>query len=51
MKSKPAKLDLVSTGGHDKPDYVYDHADLVTRVGKEKHPIDTGQRARKGTEY
>ena len=28
-----------------------DHADLVTQVGKEKHPIDAGQRARRGTEY
>ncbi|MFB6303961.1 MAG: cob(I)yrinic acid a,c-diamide adenosyltransferase, partial [Haloferacaceae archaeon] len=26
-------------------------ADLVTEVRKGKHPIDEGQRARKGTEY
>lgn len=51
VESKPDDLELILTGGHTKPEYVYDHADLVTRVGKEKHPIDRGQRARKGTEY
>jgi cob(I)alamin adenosyltransferase len=48
---KPDALELVLTGGHDRPEYVVDHADLVTNVGKEKHPIDAGQGARKGTEY
>ena len=28
-----------------------DLADLVTNVRKERHPIEDGQRARKGTEY
>ncbi len=51
VETKPAKLELVVTGSHTKPDYLYDSADLVTRIGKEKHPIDAGQRARRGTEY
>ena len=51
IDAKPAKLELVLTGGHDKPDYLYDHTDLVSHITKEKHPIDAGQRARKGTEY
>lgn len=51
VTSKPEGLELVLTGSHTKPAYLYDHADLVTRVGKEKHPIDAGQRARRGTEY
>lgn len=51
LSDKPASLELVLTGGHEKPDFIYEHADLVSRVGKEKHPIDAGQRARKGTEY
>jgi cob(I)alamin adenosyltransferase len=51
VTEKPDRLELVLTGGHEKPDYVYEHADLVTNVRKEKHPIDDGQRARKGTEY
>jgi len=51
IESKPDCLELVLTGGHEKPGYLYQHADLVTQVGKEKHPIDAGQRARKGTEY
>jgi cob(I)alamin adenosyltransferase len=51
VESKPDGLELVLTGGHEKPTFLYDHADLVSRVRKEKHPIDSGQRARKGTEY
>lgn len=49
--NKPDSLELVLTGGHEKPSYVYECADLVSRVGKEKHPIESGQRARKGTEF
>jgi cob(I)alamin adenosyltransferase len=49
--SKPADLELVLTGGHERPDYLIGHADLVTNVRKEKHPIEAGRRARKGTEY
>ena len=51
VETKPADLELVITGSHTAPDYLADHADLVTQVGKEKHPIDAGQRARRGTEY
>ncbi|MGM0604555.1 MAG: cob(I)yrinic acid a,c-diamide adenosyltransferase [Halobacteriota archaeon] len=51
IERTPDRLELVLTGSHTKPSYVYDHADLVTRVQKEKHPIDDGQRARRGTEY
>ncbi|GAA0510495.1 cob(I)alamin adenosyltransferase [Halorubrum aquaticum] len=48
---KPDGLELVLTGSHERPAYLEDAANLITRVGKEKHPIDAGQRARKGTEY
>ncbi|MFO7833902.1 MAG: cob(I)yrinic acid a,c-diamide adenosyltransferase [Halohasta sp.] len=51
VDSKPDDLELVITGSHTEPDYLVDHADLVTQIGKEKHPIDAGQRARRGTEY
>lgn len=51
IESKPTALELVLTGGHEKPEYLYDGADLVTHVSKEKHQFETGQRARKGTEY
>jgi cob(I)alamin adenosyltransferase len=51
VDGKPDDLELVLTGGHDRPEYVTDRADLVTRVAKEVHPIDAGQGARKGTEY
>jgi len=51
IEDKPANLELVLTGGHERPEAIVDHADLVTNVGKEAHPIDAGQRARKGTEF
>ncbi|WP_368410941.1 cob(I)yrinic acid a,c-diamide adenosyltransferase [Halomarina pelagica] len=51
VESKPDALELVLTGSHARPDYLAERADLVTRVAKERHPIDAGQRARKGTEY
>ncbi|RAW44949.1 cob(I)alamin adenolsyltransferase [Halorubrum sp. 48-1-W] len=51
IEDKPDGLELVLTGSHERPSYLADTADLITRVGKEKHPIDAGQRARKGTEY
>jgi cob(I)alamin adenosyltransferase len=51
VEDKPEDLELVLTGSHEEPEYVLEHADLVTNVAKQQHPIDEGQRARKGTEY
>ena len=51
VESKPSGLELVLTGSHERPEYLLEAADLVTNVRKERHPIDAGQRARKGTEY
>jgi len=51
VESKPANLELVCTGGHERAAYLDDHADLVSEVRKERHPIDAGQGARKGTEF
>jgi cob(I)alamin adenosyltransferase len=51
VKDKPSNLELVLTGSHEDPTYLTDHADLVTNVAKQQHPIEDGQRARKGTEY
>jgi cob(I)alamin adenosyltransferase len=51
IESKPEALELVLTGGHERPDYLVDHADLVTNVRKGQHPIEAGQGARRGTEY
>ena len=50
-EDKPDDLELVLTGGHDRPEYAAEVADLVTNVAKEVHPIDAGQGARKGTEF
>jgi cob(I)alamin adenosyltransferase len=51
VESKPADLEVVLTGGHERPAYLDGVADLVTNVRKERHPFDDGHRARKGTEY
>ena len=51
IESKPDDLELVLSGSHTRPEYLSESVDLVTNVRKEKHPIDAGQRARKGTEY
>ncbi|WP_340099967.1 cob(I)yrinic acid a,c-diamide adenosyltransferase [Salinibaculum salinum] len=51
IESKPDNLELVLAGGHERPAYIDDHADLVTNVRKEVHPIEAGQGARKGTEF
>jgi len=51
VEGKPENLELVLTGGHEKPEFIYDEADLVSEVRKEKHPFDAGQDARKGTEF
>ncbi len=51
VDDKPDDLELILTGGHEHPSYITELADLVSEVRKERHPIDAGQRARKGTEY
>ncbi len=51
IHAKPERLELVLTGSHERPSYLSDVADLITNVRKEKHPIDAGQRGRKGTEF
>ncbi|RQH00534.1 cob(I)yrinic acid a,c-diamide adenosyltransferase [Natrarchaeobius oligotrophus] len=51
IDAKPDGLELVLSGSHAEPTYLESRADLVTNVRKEKHPIDAGQRARRGTEY
>jgi cob(I)alamin adenosyltransferase len=47
---KPSALHLVITG-RDAPPELIAFADLVTEMGKVKHPIDQGIRAQKGVEF
>ena len=51
IDDKPDALELVLSGSHEEPTYLEDRADLITNVRKQKHPIDDGQRARRGTEF
>ncbi len=51
IESKPDRLELVLSGSHTEPDYLTEYADLITNVRKVKHPIEDGQRARRGTEF
>lgn len=47
--NKPADLELVITG-HKPTDWIFDEADYITEMRKERHPFDKGIRARKGIE-
>ncbi|MDL0124971.1 cob(I)yrinic acid a,c-diamide adenosyltransferase [Halobacterium salinarum] len=51
IDAKPDDLEVVLTGGHTEPTFVTERADLVTEVRKQRHPMENGQGARKGTEY
>ncbi|OLZ40371.1 cob(I)alamin adenolsyltransferase [Natrinema saccharevitans] len=51
IEATPDDLELVLSGSHTEPAYLTDSVDLITNVRKEKHPIDDGQRARRGTEF
>ncbi|MFW5911533.1 MAG: cob(I)yrinic acid a,c-diamide adenosyltransferase [Halolamina sp.] len=51
VRDAPDGLELVLTGGHESPEYLAAAADLVSEVRKVIHPLEAGQRARKGTEY
>lgn len=51
LTTKPDALELVLTGGHERPDFLEPHTDLITHVSKDRHPFDSGQRGRQGTEY
>ncbi|MDQ2052085.1 cob(I)yrinic acid a,c-diamide adenosyltransferase [Natronolimnohabitans sp. A-GB9] len=51
LDAKPERLELVLAGSHTEPDYLEERADLITNVRKVAHPIDDGQRARRGTEF
>lgn len=51
IDAKPDNLELVLSGSHTEPSYLEDRADLITNVRKVKHPIDDGQRARRGAEF
>lgn len=37
--------------GHIKNDFLFDKADYITEMRKEKHPFDSGVAARRGIEY
>ncbi|AXR78642.1 ATP:corrinoid adenosyltransferase [Natrarchaeobaculum sulfurireducens] len=51
IDAKPDDLELILSGSHAEPTYLEDRADLITNVRKVKHPMEDGQRARRGTEY
>ena len=50
VKSIYGKTEIVITG-HDKVQALFDMADYVTEMRKEKHPYDKGITARDGIEY
>ena len=50
IKDKPEHVELILTG-RLVPEEIIEAADLVTNMGKVKHPYDRGVPARKGIEY
>lgn len=50
LKNKPEQLEVVLTG-RDPSAALLEAADYVTEMRKQKHPFDTGIKARKGIEY
>ena len=51
LENKPDQLEIIITGGHKRPDWITDIADLISHVEKEKHPSEAGYQARRGSEY
>ncbi|AUX09583.1 cob(I)alamin adenosyltransferase [Halalkaliarchaeum desulfuricum] len=51
IDDKPENLELICTGSHNRPNYLTEHAELISQVKKEKHPLEGGYPARKGTEF
>jgi cob(I)alamin adenosyltransferase len=50
LRSRPGQQHIVITGRDAHPDLI-EFADLVTEMGKVKHPMDQGQKGQKGIEW
>ena len=50
LRSRPGEQHVVITGRDAHPDLL-EFADLVTEMGKVKHPMDRGQKGQKGIEW
>jgi cob(I)alamin adenosyltransferase len=50
LRSRPGRQHVVITGRDAAPALV-DAADLVTEMGKVKHPMDVGQKGQRGIEW
>lgn len=51
IAASPDNLELVLTGGHERPAWMFDAVDLVTETTNHKHPLQAGRPARQGFEY
>lgn len=51
LENKPEQLEVIVTGGHQRPDWITEIADLISHVENEKHPSEAGYQARQGSEY
>src|SRR5260370_10828245 len=50
LRDRPGSQHVVITG-RDAPPALIDAADLVTEMGKVKHPMDAGQKGQRGIEW
>lgn len=51
IDAKPEGKELILTGSHKPYQRIFEKAQLVTEIKKQKHPYDAGFIARKGLEY
>ena len=51
IKSRPKNKELILTGSYIPFPNIFDIADLITEMRKQKHPYDEGIRARKGIDF
>jgi cob(I)alamin adenosyltransferase len=51
IDTKPSNVELILTGSHISYPRIFEKAQLVTEIKKEKHPYDQGYVARKGLDY
>jgi len=51
IKNKNKNTELILTGGHKPAEKVFELADYISHVEKDKHPYDKGIQARAGTEF
>jgi len=51
INQKNKNTELILTGGHKPIEKIFERADYISHIEKQKHPYDKGTQARVGTEF